>query len=135
MMPEGGAALLRARRAALEAARRALAASLCVEGEAEAAARDAERAIDLEADAARALTADDGAVEAFAAWLPEARRRADVARAASATAQAETSRARAGRALALQARRAAERAAGDSGRQAARTSADAGETAGQGARD
>ena len=99
-MPSDPLAPMRNRQSALEEARRALAASLRKEAEVETAARDAERAIDVGADAARALTADDGAVEAFAAWLPEARRRADLARLAGIAAQAETSRARAGLALA-----------------------------------
>ena len=91
---------LRSRHSALEEARRALAASLRAEAAAEAAARDAERAINAGAEAARALTADDSVVEAFAAWLPGARRRADLARLAGVAAQAETFRARAGVALA-----------------------------------
>ena len=72
--------LLRVRRLALGEARRALEASLGAEALAEAAARTAERAIEVESDAAHVLTADDGTVEAFAAWLPQARRRVGLAR-------------------------------------------------------
>ena len=88
-MPGDPSSLLRVRRAALGEARRALEASLGTEAAAEAAARDAERAIEIESDAAHVLTADDGAVEAFAAWLPRARRRADLDREAVATAPPE----------------------------------------------
>lgn len=119
-MPRDLSSLLRVRRLALDEARRALAASLGAEAVAEATARDAERAIEAESDAAHVLTADDSTVEAFAAWLPQARRRADLAREAVATAQAETSRARAGLTLAraalasaLQACQAAEHAAAE----------------------
>lgn len=101
-------ALLRVRRMALDEARRLLAARLQEEADAEADALGAERAILTEADAARALTADDGVVETFAAWLPGARRRAEAARAAQEAAQAETSLARAGLQLARAAVEAAE---------------------------
>ena len=53
-MPGDPSSLLRVRRAALGEARRALEASLGTEAAAEAAARDAERAIEIESDAARA---------------------------------------------------------------------------------
>lgn len=101
-------ALLRVRRMALDEARRLLATRLQAEAEAEADALAAERTILAEADAARALTADDGVVETFAAWLPGARRRAEAARAAQEAAQAETSLARAGLQLARAAVEAAE---------------------------
>ncbi len=101
-------ALLRVRRMALDEARHRLAATLQAEADAEADALAAERAILTEADAARALTADDGVVETFAAWLPGARRRAEAARAAQEAAQAETSLARAGLQLARAAVEAAE---------------------------
>lgn len=101
------ATVLRLRRTALDEARRGLAACLRDEDRAEAAARAAERAIQDETAAAGALAADDATMEAFAAWLPAARRRAEAAREMHERARADTARARA----ALTAARAAVEAA------------------------
>ena len=66
--------LLKMRRATTEAAKRALADSIAAETKANAAVARAEGRIIEESDVALSLGADDGAVEAFARWLPERRR-------------------------------------------------------------
>jgi len=87
--------LARLRRMAHEEALAALARALQAEGEADARAKQAERLIATETQAASDPAGDDGVVEAFAAWLPGARTRAAQARAACERAQADVSRARA----------------------------------------
>jgi flagellar export protein FliJ len=86
-------AVLRLRRLALDEARRELGHCLAAEAVAIADRKAAEAAIQTEEQAAAALDADDGAVEAFAAWLPRGRQaiaqaEAGVIRAETATAQA-----------------------------------------------
>ena len=87
--------LARVRRLAHDEALAALAQALRMEAEADDLAKRAERAIGAETAAAEALDGDDGVVEAFAAWLPGARRRAADAREACERAQADVARARA----------------------------------------
>ena len=62
--------VLRLRHLAVDEAKRALAEYLAAETRAEAAEHTAQSAIRREAEVATALEAGDGAVEAFAAWLP-----------------------------------------------------------------
>ncbi len=69
------------RQRAVDDSRRSLAASLAAAAEADAAARAAELSIEREAERASDLSGDDNLVEAFAAWLPGARRLAVQARA------------------------------------------------------
>lgn len=64
--------LLRLREIAFEEARRALRGAIEAESEADQAAAAAEAAIRRERAVASALDAEDGAVEAFGAWLPGA---------------------------------------------------------------
>jgi len=87
--------LARVRRLAHEEALAALARVLQIEGEADDLAKQAERIIATELVAAGALDGDDNVVEAFAAWLPSARKRAYQAREACERAQADVARARA----------------------------------------
>lgn len=102
------ATVLRVRRTALDEAKRGLAACLKDEDKAEAAARATERAIYDETAAAGALAADDAVMEAFAAWLPGARRRVEAAREMHERARADTARARAAVSAARSALEAAE---------------------------
>jgi flagellar biosynthesis chaperone FliJ len=85
----------RLRHSVCEDARRALAACLEAEDAAHKALRNAGEAIFREQDAASALDAGDGAVEAFAAWLPLGRRAVAQAREAHLRAGAATVQARA----------------------------------------
>jgi flagellar export protein FliJ len=62
--------VLRLRHLAVDEAKRELSAMLAAETDADAAEHNAQTAIRREIDAATALDAGDGAVEAFAAWLP-----------------------------------------------------------------
>jgi flagellar FliJ protein len=87
--------LARLRRSVCEDARRALTACLEAEEAASVALHSAGEAIFREQDAAAALDAGDGAVEAFAAWLPVGRRAVAQAREAHAHAGAATVQARA----------------------------------------
>lgn len=87
--------LARLRRGVVEDARRALAACLEAEEAASTATRAAEAAIFREQEAAGAIDTSDGAVEAFAAWLPHGRRAVAKARDAHADAGAATAQARA----------------------------------------
>ncbi len=87
--------LARLRRSVCEDARRGLAACLEAEEAASTALRSAEAAIFRERDAACELDADDGAVEAFAAWLPQGRAAVAQAREAHLRAGAATVQARA----------------------------------------
>lgn len=88
--------LLRVRRKACADAQMALTKCLAAEGRAEWAASEAERNIARETEAASDPNGSDELVEAFAAWLPEARRRLEEARYRLESLQAETARARAG---------------------------------------
>ncbi len=110
--------VLRIRRLAMDDAARTLASCLHSEETARQAAEAAEAAIGAEGEVAADLSAGDGAVEAFARWLPVGRARAAAARVRHDTATAETARARASltiaraateAASALSERRAAER--------------------------
>ncbi len=87
--------LARLRRSVVEDARRALVACLEAEDAASTAMRRAEAAIFHEQDAAGTLNAGDGAVEAFAAWLPYGRQAVAQAREAHDRAAAATVQARA----------------------------------------
>jgi len=94
---------LRLRQAAVATAEQHLAECIAVETQAAEAARQANAAIQIEADAASAITSDDAAVEAFAAWLPRGRAAQAVAGArhsacldATSIARAEIGVARAG---------------------------------------
>jgi hypothetical protein len=107
MRPDPLRTALRLRQLALEEARRSLAICLAEESAAERDAAAAEAEIAREIAAASELSADDAPVDALAAWLPGARRRAADARARHETAQANTSVVRA----ALAASRAATEAA------------------------
>lgn len=89
------AIVLRLRRKSLESAQQELARATAAETDAGALARLAETMIGDEQNAACAMTASDGAVEAFARWLPGARQRAEAARAMLERAQAEVGRTRA----------------------------------------
>jgi hypothetical protein len=72
--------VLRLRHLAVDEAKRALAEHLAAETSAEAAEQAAQSAIRREAEVASALEAGDGAVEAFAAWLPRGQAALDQAR-------------------------------------------------------
>ena len=85
----------RLRRLALDDASQALSRALAAETIAAARADEATRQIADEAAAASSLTGDDAMVEAFAAWLPGARRYAAEARDACERAGAEVARLRA----------------------------------------
>ena len=111
--------VMRIRKLAVDEAKRALAESLNVEDQARRVADAAEAQIGIEGQIAADLETGDGAVEAFAAWLPTGRAIATRTRAAHESTLLEVARARAGltatRAAAeaaesLQERREAERA-------------------------
>ncbi len=87
--------LARLRRSVVEDARLTLGACLEAEEAASMAMRRAEAAIFREQDAAGAMETGDGAVEAFAAWLPHGREAVAQAREAHARAGAATAQARA----------------------------------------
>lgn len=87
--------LIRLRQRVLDEAQREVVSCLQVETEAQRLADEADRAIMREMEAASDPSGPDAAVEAFAAWLPGARRRVEEARREWATRQAETTRARA----------------------------------------
>jgi hypothetical protein len=103
------AGLVKVRKLAADEAHRELLDRLRREDDAEQALRQAIEAIATQADAAADLSADDLVVEAFGAWLPQARARRRHAEAALARAGAETAMARA----ALTAARAAAEAAAE----------------------
>ncbi|MBV8911790.1 MAG: hypothetical protein JOZ05_01985 [Acetobacteraceae bacterium] len=88
--------LIRLRQRALDDAQRQLVACLTTEAHAQALADEAGRAIARETEAASDPSGSDAAVEAFAAWLPGARRKLEQARREVETLQADTARARAG---------------------------------------
>ena len=87
--------LIRLRRLGRDEAQQDLARATLAETEAATLASEAEQSILVEQDVASAITADDGAVEAFARWLPGARTRVNQAWAILERAQAEVARARA----------------------------------------
>ena len=66
--------VMRIRKLAVDEAKRALAESLNVEDQARRVADAAEAQIGIEGQIAADLETGDGAVEAFAAWLPTATR-------------------------------------------------------------
>ena len=108
MRPESLVTLLKLRRRTVEEARTALAEALRRQDVAEAALLAAEAVIRAEADRAAHPDSDDGAVEMFAAWLPNARRRAKDAHARTDHAVADAAEARAALTLARAALEAAE---------------------------
>ena len=87
--------LIRLRRQSQDQAQTALARAISTACMTDRAMRDAQDAIRAEQDAASSLTADDGAVEAFARWLPAARVRVDAMAYQAERAQAEIGRVRA----------------------------------------
>lgn len=95
-MPHDPLALvLRLRRQSFELTQADLARATAAETDAGTLVRLAEAMIGDEQEAACALSAPDGAVEAFARWLPGARHRAQSARATLEWTQAEVGRTRA----------------------------------------
>jgi flagellar export protein FliJ len=88
--------LIRLRRSACEDAQHHVVRCLSAEAQAERAALEVEHSIARETQAASDPSGPDSVVEAFAAWLPGARRRLEEARRTLETLQAETARARAG---------------------------------------
>lgn len=89
------ATLLKVRKRACDEAQRALVEALTLENRAEQASQRMEREIALETEAATDLNGTDAMVEAFAAWLPAARREMAQARQTLGNRQAETVRSRA----------------------------------------
>lgn len=89
------ATLIKVRHLACDAAQRALVDALAAEGRAEQVAHAVERTIAEETEAAADPEGSDSVVEAFAAWLPGARRQLDQARRSLISLQSETTRARA----------------------------------------
>ena len=87
--------VLRLRRHAVDEARRALTDSLVAVTEAEMAAHQLQRDIQAETERAADLAGGDAMVEAFAAWLPAARRRLSEARTVQDRHEAEVARCRA----------------------------------------
>jgi flagellar export protein FliJ len=88
-------AVLKLRELAVEEARRHVAQCLEAETTAGHELAEMDQAIARETAAASDLAAGDAEVEAFAAWLPQARRRARAAEAKHEAAVMETARARA----------------------------------------
>ena len=100
--------ILRLRRLTVDDAKRHLAERLTAEQQAGQAYQAAQAAIAFECKVASDIEATDRAVEAYAAWLPLGRARADAAREALEQARSEVAKARA----ALTASRAAAEVAG-----------------------
>ena len=94
MRVESLRSLLTVRQAATSGAKTALAQTIAVETAANAAVVEADRRITAEADIALSLGADDGAVEAYARWLPQGRRNTREARAVLARASQDVALAR-----------------------------------------
>ncbi len=94
-MPDPLDTVLRIRRLAMDDAARTLTACLYREEDARHAAEAAESAIGAEGEVAADLSAGDGAVEAFARWLPVGRARAAAARVRHDAATTDTTLARA----------------------------------------
>jgi len=95
MKHEAIVTVARLRRLARDQARQDLTRAVTAEAAAAARADEATRRIADEAAAASSLTADDAAVETFAAWLPAARQYATETRALCERASAEVGRMRA----------------------------------------
>ena len=89
------ATLIRVRKLACDESQRKLVEVLAFEDKAEQASHRLELAIAQETEAATDVQGTDAMVEAFAAWLPEARRQLGVARQVLLDRQAETMRQRA----------------------------------------
>jgi flagellar FliJ protein len=89
------ATVLRIRRITVDDARRQLGVALRAEEEANMAVLAAEAAIGAEGEAASDLMAGDGAVEAYARWLPVGRAQVTAAQAAADRASSEVALARA----------------------------------------
>lgn len=90
MTPATLATLCRVRRAALDAATRALAEAEAALDRAETASHAAHRRLEAERAAATDLAASDAMVEAYAAWLPRGRAAVTEAEIARARAMEET---------------------------------------------
>ncbi len=88
--------VMRIRKLAVDEAKRALAEALTVEDAARREADAADAQIGIEGEIAADLDTGDGAVEAFAAWLPVGRAQAIRTRAAHEQTLLEVARARAG---------------------------------------
>ena len=101
--------VMRIRKLAVDEAKRALAEALSAEDAARTEAEAAEAQIGIEGEIAADLNSDDGAVEAFARWLPTGRAIAARTRAAHEQTLLEVARARAGLSAARAAAEAAER--------------------------
>ena len=96
MMPRDPlATLIKVRRLACDEAMRKLASALANEDKAERGAHEIERTIAEEMAAASHPDGSDAMVEAFGAWLPQARQQLEGARRVLADRQAETVRVRA----------------------------------------
>lgn len=89
------ATLIRVRKLACDESQRKLVEVLAFEDKAEQASHRLELAIAQETEAATDIHGTDAMVEAFAAWLPEARRQLAAARQVLLDRQAETMRRRA----------------------------------------
>ena len=87
--------VLRLRRHAVDDARRSLTDSLVAATAAEMTAQQLQRDMQAETDRASDVSGGDSWVEAYAAWLPLARRRLDEARSAQERQEAEVARCRA----------------------------------------
>ena len=101
--------MARMRRLVVEEARQKLALCLQAEGRSEAVAREAAEALMRERELASALDADDVAVEAYIAWLPQGTARLAAAREALDRAEAASGQARAALAAARAAAEAVDR--------------------------
>ncbi len=100
--------VMRIRKLAMDEAKRALAEALGTEDAARVEAEAAEAQIGIEGEIAADLNSDDGAVEAFARWLPTGRAIAVRTRAVHEQTLLEVARARAGLSAARAAAEAAE---------------------------
>ena len=100
--------VMRIRKLVVHEAKRALAEALVAEDAARSQADNAEAQIGIEGEIAADLNSGDGAVEAFAAWLPTGRSIAARTRAAHEQTLLEVARARAGLSAARAAAEAAE---------------------------
>ena len=107
-MPDPLAIVLRIRRVTVDDAKRHLGHALRAADRALRDAEAAEAAITQEGEAAADLGAGDGAVEAYAAWLPVGRGNARAARESYERAQSEVAKARAALTVARAATEAAE---------------------------
>ena len=99
-MPDPLATVLRIRRITVDDARRQLGVAIRAEEQANMAVLAAEAAIGAEGEAAADLMAGDGAVEAYARWLPVGRAQVAEAQSAAERARSEVALARAALTLA-----------------------------------